>query len=208
MGLSNHNNNRNADRPGAFECAPLPDLHGHDEHVVVSFEASKVRDVLRHAFSSTDRRGEYRIPVSSSDEARVNTANENNKEGIGSPEKKAPDIWVVFDPELCLFSFKNGSPTVPIFIASSGAAESRAASGVEYAYPIQYGSDRVWRDVMDFMMQANQGQGVFYALSSEELRDHLDHRQAFMDVRFHADRIEWCTTSGLCLGTYSISEKR
>ena len=58
------------------------------------------------------------------------------------------------------------------------------------------------------MMQANQGQGVFYVLSSEELRDHLDHRQALMDVRFHADRIEWCATSGLRLGTYSISEKR
>lgn len=208
MGLSNHNNNRNADRPGAFECAPLPDLHGHDEHVVVSFEASKVRDVLRHAFSSTDRRGEYRVPDSSLDEASAGDANENNKKHAKSPEKKAPDIWVVFDPELCLFFFKKGSPTVPIFLASSGVAESRTASGVEYVYPIQHQSDRVWGEVMDFMMQANQGQGVFYALSSEELRDHLDHRQAFMDVRFHADRIEWCMTSGLCLGTYSISEKR
>ena len=168
----------------------------------------KVRDVLRHAFSSTDRRGEYRVPDSSLDESSASDANENNKKHAKSPEKKAPDIWVLFDPELCLFSFKKGSPTVPIFIASSGVAESRAASGVEYAYPIQCGSDRVWREVMDFMMQANQGQGVFYVLSSEELRDHLDHRQALMDVRFHADRIEWCATSGLRLGTYSISEKR
>lgn len=192
------------DKKGSSLPSPASAIE-HDEYVVVSFEIPKVKEVLRHAFSASETRSEYRIPAPDFNAAKADEINESNS----SPsEKKAPDIWVVFDPELCLFSFKKGSPTVPIFLASSGATASRTAPGIEYTYPIQHQSDRVWRGVMDFMMQANQGQGVFYALSSEEVRDHLDHRQAFMDVRFHADRIEWCTTSGLCLGTYSISEKR
>lgn len=209
MGLKNRfdkdNHPGHVGHPPSIGALPLNAAHDleHDDYVVVSFEVPKVKEVLRHAFSSGANRNDYR-PASGA----AHRADGINKERGENNKNSPPDIWVVFDPELCLFSFKKGSPTVPIFLASSGQAASKTVAGVEFIHPIQCHSPRVWTGVMEFMMQANQGQGIFYALSSEELRDHLDHRQAFLDVRFHADRIEWCTTSGLCLGTYSISEKR
>lgn len=181
---------------------------GHDEFVVVSFEVSKVKEVLRHARSAAAHHPGYSTPERGDANSHDDDPLSPDKTAFRGGKKSSPDLWIAFDPELCLFSFKKESPKLPIFMASSGHVEKGQCLGEEYIYPVQAQSDRIWSEVVDFMMQVNQGQGIFYTVSSDELMSHIDHRQAFMVVRLHADRIEWYTTTGLCLGSYSIIEKR
>lgn len=198
MGFEKYDEEANANMPG------------HDEFVVVSFEVSKVKEVLRHARAARIHQPGYNPPEQNEMHcsAHGNDPEHPGKKAIPDRNKHSPDIWIAFDPELCLFSFKKGSPKLPIFMASSGYVEKGQCIGEEFIYPVQAQSPRIWSETVDFMMQSNQGQGIFYTVSSDELMSHIDHHQAFLVIRLHTDRIEWYTTTGLCLGSYSIIEKR
>lgn len=107
------------------------------------------------------------------------------------------EIVMVFDPELCLFTYAPGCPESEVFLARHRTVENTMTLGArDYCVPIQMSARGAWMDTLSFVRNRFRDGGFYYRFNSKELRSVLDEGKRFLDIDVFADRVEYFGTPG------------